>query len=274
MIYDLPHVDTTQTMSRLMDLPDDICQFILEFVKKDSYALIGLVCKKFERGFKNSEKVTKTSIYAQNPELFEIAIKHLEIHFHKDFVDRAIKRHDFPVIPIALSFGFEWDHFCVMTAAEVNSLDFFKWLINQRHLKWLPENAFSVAALEGSLEIIKFLVETKSGYPDCRALRNATGLDVIKYLKSLEEDPCYKLVKAARQDNVSVFETHFLNTKGIDDETAELYIREACFYGSLKVLEFLYDCFKVLPTIENVNHAVEFYRYEVRTWYDMKNCYE
>ena len=261
-----PH---SHMMFTVLDLPDGILHHVLEFVKDDSYALIGPVNRQFNRCFKPCEKVTRTSTYTQNCELFKKAIYELKIPFHKDFVEHAIIRHDVAAIRLALSLGFDWDPFCVMTAAEVDCLEFFKWLVGQPHLRWLPENAFSIAAIEGNTRIMKFLVEMKTGYPDCRAMPNAMGYgraETIEYLKTLEEDPCYKLVKAARQDNVTFFHTHFSGEHG------DLYVREACSYGSLKVLEFLYDLFEILPTAVNVQHAVEIHREEVREWYDSKSA--
>lgn len=114
-------------MLNILDLPADIVKSILNYVKTDSYAIIGPVCRDFRRHFRASEKVTKTSKYMQSVSLFDTLPPTTKVNgLH------LICWNEIQVIPLLLSRGVEWNHFCVQRAAEVKSFKFFRWLKSAR----------------------------------------------------------------------------------------------------------------------------------------------
>lgn len=82
-------------------------------------------------------------------------------------------------MPLVLSRGIEWNHFCVQRAAEVNSYNFFDRL-KTTNLPWLPENAHRTEALSGNLDIVFFLVESGAGFPDSRSFAVAEDRKIVE----------------------------------------------------------------------------------------------
>jgi len=245
-------------MTNIINLPDVLLQHILDFVKTDSYAIIGPVCRKFRGHYSQSEKVTRTSKYTQSPRLFLHATN---VQFTSPFLlDDLISRDEIGIIPLVLARGYQWDHFCVESAAEIGSKTFFEWL-RTTELPWLPENAHRSAASAGNLEMMIFLVESGAGFPDSRSLAVAKDLGygkIVGWLRELQLEAEYVFVQAAREDDAYMFEQ--------TEVFEEKYLYEACVNGSVNVLEYFRISVGVGPTVRDLAAAVHFQRYEVVEW--------
>lgn len=246
-----------RTMTNIINLPDVLLKHILDFVKTDSYAIIGPVCQQFRGHYKPSEKVTRTSKYTQSSRLFH----HLPFKPKSPYLlDDMISRDEVDIIPLVLARGYEWDHFCVDRAAEIGSKTFFQWL-RTTELPWLPENAHHSAASAGNLEMMIYLVENNTGFPDSRSLTVAKDLGyskIVGWLCELQLDPEYVMVQAARFDDVYIFE----QAEVVDEK----YLYEACVSGSFNVLEYFRMSVGVGPTALDVASAEYFHRFEVVEW--------
>lgn len=244
-------------MTNIINLPDVLLKHILDFVKTDSYAIIGPVCQNFRGHYKASEKVTRTSKYTQSSRLFH----HFPFQPKSPYLlDDMISRDEIDIIPLVLARGYKWDHFCVQSAAETNNYKFFEWL-RTTELPWLPENAHHSAASTGNLEMMIYLVESGAGFPDSSSLVVAQKLGyckIVGWLRELQLDPEYVMVQAARQDNVYAFE----QTEVVDDK----YLYVACVNGSFDVLEYFRMEVGVGPTETDFAAAVHFQRYGVVDW--------
>lgn len=255
-------------MCVLLCLPEDALKTVLDFTKTDSYLLIGTVCRAFRDQYSLLEKITRRSRYTQSPALFDVAIG-LNIRFESSFLlDDLISRDEIEIIPRALSRGVEWDHFCVQRAAEVGSFRFFRWLMTTA-LLWLPENAHFSAASSGNLGMMKFLVESGAGYPDQRSFRAATELKhygIVGWLQELHLDRAYVMTRAARDNDVDVFEQSLGDSGDGGDHHAKC-ITHACINGSFDVLEFYrLNIVDLGPTRDDFNAAVHFHRSGVVDW--------
>lgn len=240
---------------------------ILDYVKTDAYLIIGTVCPAFRHIYTPSEKVTRTSKFTQSPQLLERA-QALGIRFSSPcLLEDLVSRNEIDTIPLLLSRGLEWDPFCVVRAAELNSHRFFRWL-NGTDLAWLPENAHCSAAESGNLSLMVYLVESRAGYPDNRALAAADRnnfSNIVGWLREIQLDSVYAMVQAAREDNVYAFE----QTESFDDHHLnQRFVKEACAYGSFGVLEF-FRCFvDIGPTVRDVLVAGHFFnQLEVVDWF-------
>ncbi len=246
----------------MLHVPPEILLQILAFVKADSYALIAPVCSAFRGCYLESEKVTRISAFFESPQLLKQAPP---FQFQNPrLLDDLITRNQIAIIPALLSRGLEWDHFCVERAAEVNSYAFFEWLIGT-DLAWLPENAHCSAAASGNLCLMKRLIEMGAGYPDSRSLMVAQKLrdvGIATWLDELQRGLVYQMVRAAREDNVYVFD----RLGDFEGHPVEAYVREACAYGSLGVLEFFRSAVGVLPSARDVAVAVQLGRGEILEW--------
>lgn len=252
-------------MSLILELPAVILETIFDFTKTDSYAIIGAVCTTFRDNFSLSERITRTSKYTQSTKLCNVATIILNIPFNSPYLlDDLISRNQIDIIPLVLSRGLEWDHFCVERAAEIGSYNFFAWL-KTTELAWLPENAHFSAASSGNLDMMMFLVESGAGYPDDRSFDAAKNLQhhkIVGWLRELELEHDYVMVQAARADDVYAFEQTLVD----DHHLNQKYITEACMNGSFDVLEFFRSSVGVGPTIRDVRAAVLIKRFEVVDW--------
>lgn len=247
----------------LLHLPLDVFQHIVDFVKHDSYAIVGTVCTSFRDCYTQSQKITRFSKYTQSPQLLERSPR-LKLN-DPGLLDNLISRNEISSIPLLLSRGLEWDHFCVERAAEVNNKHFFDWLITTE-LVWLPENAHRAAAESGNLNIMMYLVDSGAGYPDNRSLlaahRQNWG-EIVGWLRELQLDGEYEMVQAARENNVYAFE----QTETFDNHHQnQMYITEACANASFDVLEFFRQYVGVGPTVQDVKMATQFQRFRVVEW--------
>lgn len=254
----------SQSSPTMLHLPQDVLSDILTFVKIDSFIIIGTVCSAFHASYNQSEKITRKSKFLQSPQLLEQA-PHIE--FKRPFpLDDLIARNEIDVIPLLLSRGLlEWDPFCVERAAEVNSYRFFQWLL-ATELAWLPEVAHFAAAETGNLELMIYLVDKGVRYPDHRSIvaAKAKGFrKTVEWLRELEIDGIYDMVRAARQDNVCAFED---NQMGLDVRYIEMYITEACSNSSFDVLEYFRRCVGIGPKAADVATARHFKHFEVVEW--------
>lgn len=247
----------------ILDLPAAIISEILEYVKVDSYAIIGPVCQEFKNVFSASEKVTQTSKYLQSVSLFDTLCLTTKFHCPNLLTD-LISVNNIQVIPRLLSRGVEWDHFCVERAAEVNSYKFFNWLITTE-LPWLPGNAHHTAALSGNLGMMVFLVESGAGYPDSRSFIAAVdNRKITEWLREVRLDVAYSFVQAARVDDAEIFE----QTEFFDDHSLnKMCVKEACVNGSYNVLEFFRVKVDIGPTVSDVAAALHFKQAEILDWY-------
>lgn len=245
----------------MLHLPNEVLQYILGFVKTDSYTIIGPVCKHFRNCYRPSERVTRTSKYTQSLQLFEQATN---IEFKSvGLLDDLISRDEVDIIPVLLTRGYEWDHFCVQRAAETNNYAFFGW-IQTTDLPWLVENAHRAAALEGNLEMMMYLVESGAGFPDNSLYDVAKDRKIVEWMHELQMDPAYAFVKAAREDDVGVFE----QTEFFDDHVLnQMYVEVACTHGSFNVLEFFRIFVDIGPKVSDVTTAMYFQVPEMLDWY-------
>ncbi|CBN80443.1 EsV-1-149 [Ectocarpus siliculosus] len=255
-------------MLHLLLISKDALQHILSFVKADSYAIIGPVCRDFRNCYGSGERVTRTSKYTQSLQLFRQATA-TNIEFRSlCLLDDLISRDEIDVIPPLLTRGYEWDHFCVQRAAETNSYRFFRWLqwlqTTDDGLPWLVENAHRAAAKEGNLEMMIYLVESGAGFPDSGSLAVTRDCKIVEWLRELRLDPAHAFVKAAREDDVCVFE----QTESFDDHGLNrMYIKEACIHGAFNVLEFFRVFVGVGPTPSDVAWALHFQTEDILDWY-------
>jgi len=250
-------------MNNILDLPDVLLKHVLDFVKIDSYAIIGPVCKQFRSHYKPSDRVTRTSKYTQSPQLFSL----LQIQFtSSSLLDDLILRDEIDIIPLLLERGYEWDHFCVESAAETNNYNFFEWL-RTTELPWLADNAHFSAAWAGNLEMMIYLVQSGAGFPDERSLIVAQkhGFNkIVGWLQELALDSAYTMVQAAREDDVYAFE----QVEFFDDHILNrMYVKEACINGSVNVLEFFRERVEHIPTASDFAAALHFQRSYVLDWF-------
>lgn len=243
-------------MTNILNLPEVLLHHVLDFVKTEAYAIIGPVCRVFRKSYKPSQRITRTSKFFQSTQLFQ------RLPFQPKnprLLDDLISRDEIDIIPLILNRGYEWDHFSVETAAAVGSFRFFRWL-QTTELPWMPENAHHSAALAGNLGMMIFLVEYCKGYPDSRALmvaRDRGFLNIVGWLAELELDRRYVMVRAAREDDVYMFEQ--TEQEGFDEE----YVHEACVYGSFDVLEYFRQREGFSPTARHIAAAKHFQQFEV-----------
>ncbi|AAK14564.1 EsV-1-149 [Ectocarpus siliculosus virus 1] len=249
------------TMPRL--LPKDTLQHILSFVKEDSFAIIGSVCRDFRNCYGSGERVTRTSKYTQSLRLFQQATaKNIEFK-SLGLLDDLISRDEIDVIPSLLARGYEWDHFCVQRAAETNNYKFFQWLQTTDDLPWLVENAHRAAAKEGNLEMMIYLVDSGAGFPDSGSRAVTNDCKIVEWLRELQLDPAHAFVRAAREDDVCVFE----QTESFDDHGLNrACVREACVHGAFNVLEFFRVFVDVGPTVSDVAAALHFQTVDILDW--------
>lgn len=249
--------------NHILNLPTVIVSAILDYVKTDSYAIIGAVCQNFKRQFGESEKVTRTCKYLQSVSLLD-TLRPTTKFRSSNLLDNLISYGDIRIIPRLLSRGVEWDPFCVERAAEVCNYDFFHWL-KTTDLPWLPENAHHKAALAGNLGMMVFLVDSGAGFPDSRSHAAAfNDRKITEWLGELQLDVAYTLVRAARTDDVQAFE----QTEFFDDHSLnQMLLKEACINSSFNVLEFFRCFFDVGPTVSDVAAALFFHRDGVLEWY-------
>lgn len=250
----------------MLHLPEVLLHHILSYIKIDSYGIIGTVCSAFHHCYDQSEKVTRTTKFFQSPQLLEQA-PHIAFHFNFEncLLDDLIVRDNIQIIPLLLSRGLEWDPFCVESAAEVGSYRFFDWLFGTE-LAWLPENAHYSAAEAGNLDLMIYLVEKGDKYPDSRSLAAASRQNfssIVGWLRELQLDRAYEMVRAAREDNVNAFE----QMEVTDYEHVDMYITEACANSSFGVLEFFRSFVGVGPTVADVVMATVFQRFGVVGWF-------
>lgn len=245
----------------MLHLPREVLQYIMDFVKTDSYAIIGPVCRDFRKCYNSIEKVTRTSKYTQSLQLFRQATK-LPVQT-PDLLDQLILRGEVDTIPLVLACGHEWDHFCVQRAAETNNHRFFAWL-QTTDLPWLVENAHRAAASAGNLGMMIHLVESGAGFPDASSFAVTNDRKIVEWLRELQLDPAYAFVRAAREDVGRVFQ----QTEFFDDHVLnQMCVKEACIHGSFDVLEF-FRCFvDVGPTVSDVATALHFQMMEILDWY-------
>ncbi|CAN0485303.1 unnamed protein product [Ectocarpus sp. 12 AP-2014] len=252
----------------MLHLPKDAFQHILSFVKADSYASICPVCRDFRNCYGSGERVTRTSKYTQSPQLFQQATA-TKIEFKSlCLLDDLISRNEIDVIPLLLAHGYDWDHFCVQRAAETNNYKFFRWLqwlqTTDDGLPWLVENAHRAAAKEGNLEMMIYLVESGAGFPDSGSLAVTRDCKIVEWLRELQLHPAHAFVKAAREDDVCVFE----QTEFFDDHALnQMYLKEACIHGAFNVLEFVRVFVDVGPTPSDVATALHFQTGDILDWY-------
>ena len=247
-------------MTNILNLPGVLLRHILDFVKTDSYAIIGPVCQDFREEYGQSQKITRTSKFCQSLTLFQQASDYF-LKFTSPFLlDDLISRDEIDIIPLVLKRGYEWDHFCVERAAETNNYKFFKWL-RTTELPWLPENAHHSAASAGNLEMMIYLVASGAGYPDLRSLLVAKKfgfMKIVGWFRELQLESDYAMVQAAREDDAYIFE----QTEAFDEK----YIHEACVYGSFNVLEYFRTSVGVGPTARDIAAGVHFQRLEIIEW--------
>lgn len=250
-------------------MPTEVLAYMLTFVKTDSYAIVGAVCKEFKRNYAGAEKVTRISKYTQSAGLLYQATAHLNIRFNgASLLDHLISHDNIESIPTVLSRGLEWDHFCVERAAEMGRYRFFRWLATTE-LPWLPENAHAAAASSDDLAMMMFLVQSGAGYPDDRSLLIAEknkSRGIIAWLRETSLDPVFALVRAARDDTVRAFEHSAAIVEGDSAVQQQKYVTEACASGSLNVLEFFRRSLGVAPTRADVRAAKHFNQFEVLDW--------
>ena len=262
----------------LLHLPTHhVLQYILDFVKADSYAIIGTVCRDFRNCYGSGERVTRTSKYTQSVQLFGQATATTNIEFKSlGLLDDLISRDEIDVIPLLLARGYEWDHFCVQRAAETNNYDFFRWLETlqglqrtQKSLPWLVENAHRAAAKEGNLDMMVYLVESGAGFPDSGSLAVTRDCKIVQWLRELWLDPAHAYVKAAREDDVCVFEFY----DDHDHALNHMCTKEACIHGAFNVLEFFRVSVGVGPTPSDVATAT-YFRFQTGDGHDVLDWYE
>ena len=93
-------------MLHLLSISKDALQHTLSFVKADSYAIIGPVCRDFRNCYGSGERVTRTSKYTQSPQLFRQATETTNIEFRSlCLLDDLISRDEIDVIPPLLARG-------------------------------------------------------------------------------------------------------------------------------------------------------------------------
>ncbi|CAM9138145.1 unnamed protein product [Ectocarpus sp. 8 AP-2014] len=248
----------------MLHLPKEVLQRILDFVKADSYAIIGPVCRDFRDCYRSSERATRTSKYTQSLQLFQQATT-ANIEFKSlRLLDDLISRDEIDIIPPLLARGYEWDHFCVQRAAETNSYEFFEWL-RTTDLPWLVENAHRAAAKEGNSGIMIHLVESGAGFPDSGSCTVTKDCKILQWLRELQLDPAYAFVKAAREDDVRVFQE--IEQVFDDPVLSQMCVREACIHGSFNALEFFRTFGDVGPTVSDVAAALHFQEDDVLDWY-------
>ncbi len=247
-------------------LPNDVLRHILDFVKTDSYAIIGAVSSAFRSVYATSERVTRTSKYTQSPRLLQQVPN---LNFHNPYLlDDIITRNEIASIPAVMERGVEWDPFCVERAAELNHQGFFRWLLGT-NLAWLPEVAHFAAAGTGNLDLMIFLVDKGVRYPDDRSIVAAEKKgfrNIVEWLQELELDGVFDMVRAARQDNVCAFEDN--EQMGSDVRYVEMYITEACSNSSFNVLEYFRRYVGVGPKAADVATAKHFQHFAVVEWCD------
>jgi hypothetical protein len=248
-------------LTTMLHLPEEILHHTLSFVKTDSYAIIGTVCQNFRNCYRVSERVTRTSKYTQSLQLFQQATN---IEFNNpQLLDDLISREEIDIIPLLLARGYDWDHFCVERAAETSNRKFFTWL-QTTDLPWLVQNAHRAAASHGNLGLMVYLVESGAGFPDDSFYNVAMDRKIAEWMHELQLGPDYHFVKAAREDDVCVFE----QTEFFDDHVSnQMYIREACIHGSFNVLEFFRRFVDVGPTVSNVSAALHFEVAGILDWF-------
>ncbi|CAN0251181.1 unnamed protein product, partial [Ectocarpus sp. 12 AP-2014] len=248
----------------MLHLSKDALQHMLSFVKADSYAIIGPVCRDFRNCYGSDQRVTRTSKYTQSLQLFQQATaKNIEFK-SPNLLHDLISRDEIDVIPRLLARGYEWDHFCVQRAAETNNYKFFQWLQTTDDLPWLVENAHRAAAKEGNLEIMIYLVESGAGFPDSGSHAATNDCKIVGWLRELQLDPAHAFVKAAREDDVRVFE----QIEFFDDHVLNrMCLKEACIHGAFNVLEFFRVFVDVGPTVSDVATAVHFQMVDILDWY-------
>lgn len=236
------------------NLPDEVKNSVLGFVKKDTYLILGSVCKEFSSAFDPEDRQTSSVKYLESLELFEHSLV-IEVP-HEDNVVENLGRLDTPEgIPLALRTGYDWDHFCVEDAAIHGREDFFTWL-KTTDLFWLPENAYYAAAEVGNLEIVEFLLSNGMGYPDTRALQVAVRKghrEVSEKLAELSLDQGYHMSVAIRTNDVDTVK----RLKASNVKFGYKCVQEVCVNGSTEVFEFL-EKHNVYPTREEFLMAVEF----------------
>lgn len=250
-----------------------VLRYILDFVKADSYAIIGPVYRDFRNCYGSGERVTRTSKYTQSLQLFRQATA-TNIEFKSlGLLDDLISRDEIDVIPPLLARGYEWDHFCVQRAAETNNYNFFRWLqwlqtTTDDGLPWLVENAHRAAAKEGNLDMMIYLVESGAGFPDSGSLAVTRDCKIVQWLRELRLDPAHAFVKAAREDDVCVFEQQTERTDAFDDHALnQMCLKEACIHGAFNVLEFFRVSVGVGPTQSDVATALHFQTGDILDWY-------
>lgn len=264
-----PHSPLSSQPSPTMlitDLPTEVLHHVLNYIKTDSFLIIGTVCSAFHHCYNTrDEKVTRTTKFFQSPQLLEQA-PHIAFKFdNSNLLDDLIGRDNIQIIPLLLSRGLEWDPFCVERAAQLQHYKFFDWLFNTT-LAWLPENAHCSAAEAGNLDLMIYLVEKGDKYPDSTSLAAASRQNfssIVGWLRELELDRAYEMVRAAREDRVDVFE----QMQVTEQEHVDMYITEACANSSFDVLEFFRSMVGVGPTIADVAMASLFKRFEVVEWF-------
>lgn len=267
-LYDTPTPLSSQPSPTMLitNLPTEVLHHVLNYVKTDSFLIIGTVCSAFHRCYATpSTKVTRTTKFFQSPQLLEQA-PHTAFHFdNPNLLDDLIARDNVQIIPLLLSRGLEWDPFCVERAAQLQHFSFFDWLFNTT-LAWLPENAHCSAAEAGNLGLMIYLVEKGDKYPDSRSLAAASRQNfssIVAWMRELELDRAYEMVRAARENTVDVF-TRMENT---EYQHVDMYITEACANSSFDVLEFFRSMVGVGPTVADVVMATVFKKFEVVEWF-------
>lgn len=216
-------------------LPIDIWGHISSFCDSENYVNFGRVNKDTNSLYKSCEKKTSLELCLTSKSLFKYALDNGAV-FSEDIIEYLAIR-DLPdLIKVALSYGFEWDHFCIEAASASHSKNFFRWL-RTTDLFWLPENAISFCVYNDDLEMIRFFIDEKIGYPDIHVVDNSKNVEIIEYFKNIECDNMYKMVNSIRSDDLNTFKMVWEHI-GVIHERA---IFECCYHGSLKILRFLID---------------------------------
>jgi len=140
-------------------------------------------------------------------------------------------------IHVCIQNGLEWDHFCVETAAQYNSVSFIEF-VNSSELFWLPENAFISAIEVKNIDLCKKMHGLGMGFHDERCKIHAQKNeyhDIVKWLNDIEDTDEYKIYSIIKRDCVSELVDMNLD---VSYDFERFIITTCCVNGSSECLKF------------------------------------
>lgn len=233
-------------------LPESVLHRILDFDDKNSFLFTATICKEIYP----IRRSKKTSVSSMN------SVTRIDEAVYNGFVlpsnifDRVAQNDRHDLVYCLLNHGVTWDPLCVEYAGK----SFLTWL-DTTNLFWMPENAYASATKRNDLDLMKFMVFSRMGFPDERckhvSLKN-DFFEIYSWLTRLEKLDTFEMTSAIRKDDIEVMKMLWGSGCKLDKRM----VTDACVNGSNRALWFLVSK-GFTPDNRDLEFADHMYRFSI-----------